>query len=619
MTAMPLPAPLQAWHPWLSWFKPELAAELGDVLRRMHPLLGRFQGRRQGGVPEPDGVEDLRRRGSYERLLSSEWLLATELPDEFLRRAAGGEHLFLAPRPRAKQAERLIVAVFDAGPWQLGAPRLAQLALWILLARRAAEAGGDMRWGVLHKPGHWHEAGTPEQLKEMLRARTYESAGAEQWRQWSSWIKDQGAGVGECWLIGHEVDSAHRLSDPPTHTVQVRQGLEGESLDVALRAGTAVRALRLPLPSPRPAALLLKGRFQSEAPADAHRQHSQRLSLTLDPIISPSGTWVAASVLDGQGAMIFGIPVPGRRKYGKPKHQQWSRGAEPLCASFAGKTLGAVLSHSQQLLFWQMPPLDTQPRPSQEAFKAPPGRGALLPCIWHRGGGHVRLYVLDAAHRLVYWVSSHAVHNAGRTARGPMLMDKDVLAIAGVSEQRVVYACREDGQLWIRFAGPAGREKTRHRLAFGLSFEPEVFLAGGARWNQHFGSCAVRMSEPSAQARWRVYEAASEQGVEHESWEVQLVPGGRVVGLTQGLQSAHAALIVQAANRRDFHVHSKQGAELMYSAPAPVERASVCPTSGVVAMLTRQRELHVYSVADKSIRLVAHGGGVEAPSEDDAA
>ena len=141
---MPLPAALQAWHPWLSWFTPELAAAMGDVLRRMHPLLGRFQGRRQGGVAEPDGVEDLRRRGSYERLLSSEWLLATELPDEFLRRAAGGEHLFLVPRPRAMQADKLIVAIFDAGPWQLGAPRLAHIALWILLARRAEEAGGAM-------------------------------------------------------------------------------------------------------------------------------------------------------------------------------------------------------------------------------------------------------------------------------------------------------------------------------------------------------------------------------------------------------------------------------------------------------------------------------------------
>ena len=134
---MQLPDALQPWRPWLGWFTPDLAAELGQLVGRLHPLLGRFRNGSLHGDPEPDGLDDLRQRGSYERLLNSEWLLAGDLPDEFLRRAASGEHLFLAPRPRASQVDRFIVALFDAGPWQLGAPRLAQMAMWILLARRA--------------------------------------------------------------------------------------------------------------------------------------------------------------------------------------------------------------------------------------------------------------------------------------------------------------------------------------------------------------------------------------------------------------------------------------------------------------------------------------------------
>lgn len=615
MSSMRLPAALQAWHPWLSWFTPELAAELGDVIQRMLPLLGRFQGRRQGGSPEPDGVDDLHRRGSYERLLSSEWLLATELPDEFLRRAAGGEHLFLAPRPRAAQADRLIVAVFDTGPWQLGAPRLAHLALWILLARRAAEAGGELRWGALHTPGQWHEATTPEHLKDMLRARRFASAEVDGWQRWSAWLDEHANGVGECWLIGHAADDATRIgANAPTHTVRVRPSLQGDSLHIALRSRHALRSMELPLPSPTPTARLLKGHFQNEAPPDVHRQQAERLSLKHAPVIAPSGTQVAVALLSGDGVMVFRVPAQNNRKGSKPRHQQWTKGADPLCAAFAGKSLGAVLSLPQLMYFWQMPGLATSGRPPREDFDAPAGRASLLPCVWQRNAGQTRLYVLDAARRLVYWVSAR---NAANGARGPMLLHQDVLALAPVNENRVVYVSQEDGQLWVRFAGPSGREQTAYQLPFGLAVEPVVFLAGGAFWNARFAGCAVRMSPAASPELWRVHEASPQPGRVHDSWEAQLAPDARALGLVHLPRLQGHALVVQAANRCDFFLQSKQGAEFMYSTPTVAERFSVCPRSGIVALLTRERELHVYSPADQSVRLIIHSdGGTSSPAHD---
>ena len=59
------------------------------------------------------------------------------------------EHLFLSPRREVRKADARIVALFDTGPAQLGAPRLVQIALWILLARRAEAAGLEFRWGTL--------------------------------------------------------------------------------------------------------------------------------------------------------------------------------------------------------------------------------------------------------------------------------------------------------------------------------------------------------------------------------------------------------------------------------------------------------------------------------------
>jgi hypothetical protein len=617
MTTMSLPGPLQAWQPYLSWFTPELAAPLSEMLRRMHPLLGRFQGHRQGGVPEPDGVEDLRRRGPYERLLSTEWLLATELPDEFLRRAAGGEHLFLAPRLRARQADRLIVALFDAGPWQLGAPRLAQLALWILLARRAAEAGGELRWGTLQCPGQLKAAGTPEDLKLMLRARSFDSAGVDQWQQWSEWLAEHASGVGECWLVGHAVDVVRQRPDAPTHAVRLRTSLDGESLDVTLRAGSAPRRMALPLPAPRPAAQLLMGRFQNEAPVHANRQYSERLSLRDAPIISSSGALVAVPLLEGHGAMVFRIAGHHDRKHNKPGRQQWGANAEPLAAAFRGKTFGAVLSLPETLHFWQMAGLGVRRRPPREDFEAPPGRGSLLPCTWQRHGQNTRLYVVDAAGRLVYWVSPNTANDPKGETRGPMLMDAHVRCLAPVDESRIVYACVEDGSLWVRFASTSGRENTSFRLLFGLEFLPKVLLAGGARWARHFGGCAVRVSDVSetkSQETWRVYEEAASEELPHEDWECKLAPGARGIGLVRQPYTGRYALVIQAANGTDFVLQSRDGVEPMYTAPAAVERASVCPSSGLVAMLTRDRDLHVYSTADMSMRLVVHSAGGETRS-----
>ena len=54
----------------------------------------------------------------------------------------------LPPPPGIADRGRVSLAVFDSGPGQLGAPRVAQVAAWIALARRAAAAGLGFAWGV---------------------------------------------------------------------------------------------------------------------------------------------------------------------------------------------------------------------------------------------------------------------------------------------------------------------------------------------------------------------------------------------------------------------------------------------------------------------------------------
>src|SRR5690349_8014918 len=94
-----LPPLLQPWAGWLALFPDDLAATLGQLLLRLQPLVGPLRRHAARVAVEPAGVGDIVRRGSYERLLLSEWAMADGAPDEFLRRAANNELLFTGPEP----------------------------------------------------------------------------------------------------------------------------------------------------------------------------------------------------------------------------------------------------------------------------------------------------------------------------------------------------------------------------------------------------------------------------------------------------------------------------------------------------------------------------------------
>lgn len=147
-----LPEALRPWAAHLSLFPEDLALSLGHHVARLAAALGPLRARNEMEGGEPQGYDGLTRRGSPERLLMSEWLLALEAPDEFVRRAAFGEQAFLRPAFRQPQTGRRTVALLDAGPEQLGSPRIAHLALLVVLARRAEAAGASFAWGVLQSP-----------------------------------------------------------------------------------------------------------------------------------------------------------------------------------------------------------------------------------------------------------------------------------------------------------------------------------------------------------------------------------------------------------------------------------------------------------------------------------
>ncbi len=132
------------------------------------------------------------------------------------------------PHPAA--TGRACFALFDAGPGQLGSPRIVQLAVLIALARRAAEAQRSFAWGVLQQPeGPLAAAALPEDLDRLMGARTSREATDGQIAAWRSRLEDLGDGH-ELWVVGPP-----RLGPPPD-LPGARHLLIRDTLDPATRS-----------------------------------------------------------------------------------------------------------------------------------------------------------------------------------------------------------------------------------------------------------------------------------------------------------------------------------------------------------------------------------------------
>jgi hypothetical protein len=102
------------------------------------------------------------------------------------------------------------LALFDAGPGQLGGPRVAQLAILLVLARRAAMAGARFAWGTLQEteaalsPGAGADA-----CRGLVEARTPHEATGAQISGWRLRLEERPE-WDEVWVIG-----SPRLGAPP--------------------------------------------------------------------------------------------------------------------------------------------------------------------------------------------------------------------------------------------------------------------------------------------------------------------------------------------------------------------------------------------------------------------
>ena len=580
-----LPDALRPWREWLSWFDPDLAAQLGPLLQRLHPLLGPFRGQSHGGEPELEGLDDLRSRGAYQHLLATEWLLAEEMPDEFLRRAASGEHMFLAPRPRARRADRSIIALFDAGPLQLGAPRLAQLAIWILLARRAVQAQGEFRWGSLQSPGKLLEARTADDLKALLRARSFVMPDATSHGEWRSTLDEQKVG-GERWLIGPSLVQSELQTLPAfTHRVCVQSGLHGAALDVSLSERGTERTISLPLPEPASSTALLHGSFVRAVSGQQHTSAPNAIAMRRPPVIGFEGTRVALVLRDEPGALVFVIPRSLQDQPSKPRFQRWSAGYGALAISFIGKRLGVLMSDENELRFWGTP-MTMRPCPTREEFHAPSSVATWLQLAWLKHGADHSICVVDQSQRLLRWDFGGSGHAPSERL---LLVAENVLSMAQINRGLIVFAYHENGSVYFGKGGPTvGTQKPQHLCE--APSDALVFFGRGS-------SVAVRTTKQPTET-WHFGSWHGQRLV----WQAQLQAGARVIGL---MRESNGRTALVTLDRNMLRAHFSDGAnELLYEAPDPIASCTMCPYTSIVAMMTDRRQLIVFAAATRELRLI---------------
>ncbi|MFC4018437.1 hypothetical protein ACFOW4_10855 [Micromonospora sp. GCM10011542] len=319
-----LPASLAPWAPALSALTGDVALALGPLVRRIDDLIS---GTEDGstGEGQPDGYAGLAARGPIERLLPSQLLLMQELPDEFVRRAAGGELLYLAPATRSDAARGRVAVLVDTGPGQLGAARLVQLAALVVLHRRAASQGRSLVLGVLgEQPGTWRDGDLRAQLARWLVARSATEPDPSTVREWT----EQLDAADQAWLL----TGPHLASHLPNRnrvlvSYEQEWGVDGAS---TVRVVVGERHLDLPLPSGEVALRVLRG--------TGFRDAAVGVSAGAGPLRAPTFPSAAPYLIArGDGPTeVVSVRVPT----GRPRRHQLP--GPVLAASWFGRRLAVL-------------------------------------------------------------------------------------------------------------------------------------------------------------------------------------------------------------------------------------------------------------------------------------
>jgi hypothetical protein len=341
MAEVALAPALRPFTAQIRLFDPAVPDGIGPWLLPLLHVLGPMRVPTDATTGDPDGYSGIARRGPYERLLASEWMFALDEPDEFIRRAVMDEHMFLARHFRDPSGATTSVALFDAGPLQLGAPRLAQIALLVVLARRAAAAGAVFRFGILQAP----ELGLVEldtaAIAKWTRARSWAPADAhlETWRERIAELAPS-----DLWVVGAE-QTRSVATAIGANAVAIDER-DGPVLHVQTHRRDAVgAAIDLQVPEPDVAIAVLRDPIARRPMPDARTVVTQSSALGR---LSLCGRRLLLPTSDG-GVDALHIPGSGREPIGRAKRISARAGCRVLAVDIFDRRPVALYERAGKL------------------------------------------------------------------------------------------------------------------------------------------------------------------------------------------------------------------------------------------------------------------------------
>ncbi|WNG40875.1 hypothetical protein F0U61_49680 [Archangium violaceum] len=608
-----LPEALRPWAAQLSLFPEDLALSVGAHVARLAAALGPLRARNEREGGEPQGYDGLTRRGSPERLLMSEWLMALEAPDEFVRRAAFGEQAYLRVAHRQPQGGRRTVALLDAGPEQFGPPRIAHLALLVVLARRAEAVGASFAWGVLQseprqKPFSSVDAASVGQWLRAVSAVPPTEARLAEWRE----ALEVGHAPDDVWLVGgarlSRLPGSERLSRVLVDEV-VAPGARRLSVEVR-PASRPARQVVLELPPVPQCVRLLRDPFEAAVAAPVLDTGTRAMGAIR---FSADGLRLMLVSSDGSVA-AQALPHSPRATTPKPKQYPPVSG-EPLVAvgwRRSGGLISVTLRERSLCVYGAL-----------KGFK---GRGVTFPLPdgmapprlqCHAGGFPLVLtqphqdrevvLLLDAA-GVLYQLDGEA--GRGRTVS---ILDEGVTALA---ERR--------GALFY-VANHKPEPTTGHSLQLGFWSPEKAWLrplevgGDGAAWFGHVneaieGEAGPLLVRHRGSGRLLLMQKLRCLGEQDKSpWRTEFLtrlvnvvgPGPCLPGSMRSL-----GLVMLEEDARTFFLVAENGtAERLVSAPARVVTASVSHAQPVLAWLTETGEVGVWNFQFRALVFRSTLGG----------
>lgn len=584
-----LTKPIKTWQSWLSWFDEDLQPVIADLLWQLSNFLGTVKESKWCDQMLSSGLGDIRNRGDYQHLLTTEWLIGEEEPDEFIRRAVSNEHLFVTPIYEKSKANGVIIALFDCGLLQLGVPRLAHLILMILFDIRAQQHKSQFYWGIIQSRSKLKLFSGIEDLKLLLNSRTITCIDDNQLDYWHNYLQKSEFFYDECWLIGNNISQI----DFATHKVSISRLINHFSkIAVNIVSNKVAKRFELTLPNQVICAKLLSGQFESGSNYGViNQQFIEPININFKPKISKNGDYVLMFNNENNNIHFIGISdALSQRQKCSIKFYQLKLKSKVLAIDIQGKYIFALYQEDQKIFLW--------------GTKGP--RKALSEAI-QINANHTLSHFLSISRQSMYGYdvtnilyiddqkvlySIFCVPKNSEEIKQVEKIAQNVIALFKLSDRHACYIYHNQDQFWIE-------SEHLYHLPYCLKIKSihdnlQYFISAENLWLTGFGRLAIGFEQ-----QWQVFDN------ENSYVEVKTPLNWQVFGLFHDYHEDKINFLIINHDKKQVATfdYLNNNIDICLSSSNKIVNYSYNSLAQCFTIITDIGELILYSFLTRSIRL----------------